>query len=241
MLGLFPGDYPTKSHGKCPDDITLSIDKKIRGIVFPCLESKTPSISVNPRLCIIMFVQAIFSIFFASALALIFFTGCPAPSEWDHQWEAIQDRIRAGDLAQAQTQLQAILPSIREKGPSDKRYAQIIYQLGDIARLEGDNNQAESYYWEALPLIAQSLGPEHLRMADPLAELAIIYQKKDQPNIALPLLKRALAIQEKTWGTSDRKLLPTLKQYHVLLMLSDDHEGAVQILTRISHLEQTHS
>jgi hypothetical protein len=92
-----------------------------------------------------------------------------------------------------------------------------------------------------LPLIAQSLGPEHLRMAGPLAELATIYQKKDQPKIALPLLKRALAIQEKTWDTSDRKLLPTLKQYHVLLMLSDDHEGAVQILTRISHLEQTHS
>ena len=188
-----------------------------------------------------MVVQPRFSIHLASALALIFFTGCSAPSEWDHQWEAIQDRIRAGDLAQAQTQLQAILPSIREKGPSDKRYAQIIYQLGDIARLEGDDNQAESYYWEALPLIAQSLGPEHLRMADPLAELAIIYQKKNQSKIALPLLKRALAIQEKTWGTSDRKLLPTLKQYHVLLMLSDDHEGAVQILTRISHLEQTRS
>ena len=78
-------------------------------------------------------------------------------------------------------------------------------------------------------------------MADPLAELAIIYQKKDQPKIALPLLKRALAIQEKTWGTSDRKLLPTLKMYHVLLMLSDDHEESAQILARISHLEKTHS
>ena len=219
----------------------FSIEERIRENGLPFLKSKTPRISVNLLHCIIMFVQPIFSILLASALALIFFTGCPAPSEWDHQWEAIQDRIRAGDLAQAQTQLQAILPSIREKGPSDKRYAQIIYQLGDIARLEGDNNQAESYYWEALPLIAQSLGPEHLRMADPLAELAIIYQKKDQPKIALPLLKRALAIQEKTWGTSDRKLLPTLKRYHVLLMLSDDYEGAVQILTRISHLEQTHS
>jgi len=188
-----------------------------------------------------MFVQPNYSFFFISALAFVCCIGCSAPSEWDHQWEAIQDRIRAGDLAQAQTQLQAILPSIREKGPSDKRYAQIIYQLGDIARLEGDNNQAESYYWESLPLIAQSLGPEHLRMANPLTELAIIYQKKDQPNIALPLLKRALAIQEKTWGTSDRKLLPTLKKYHVLLMLCDDHERAVQILARISHLEQTHS
>jgi len=179
------------------------------------------------------------SFFLASALALVFFTGCSESSEWDQQWEAIQRSIRAGNLSHAQTQLQNILPSIRENGPSDMRYAQVIYQLGDIARLEGDMTQAESYYWKSLPLIAQSLGPEHVRMADPLTELATIYQQKGQPKIAAPLLKRALAIREKTWGTSDRQLLPTLKQYHVLLMLIDNHEEAVQILTRISHLEKT--
>jgi hypothetical protein len=162
MLGVVPFGYPTKSQRKCPGNAMLFIEKRIRENGLPFLKSKTPRTSINLLHCIIMFVQPIFSILLASALALTFFTGCPAPSEWDHQWEAIQDRIRAGDLAQAQTQLQAILPSIRKKGPSDKRYAQIIYQLGDIARLEGDNNQAESYYWEALPLIAQSLGPEHL-------------------------------------------------------------------------------
>ncbi len=185
-----------------------------------------------------MFVQPIVSIILAAALALTFFTGCPSPSEWDQQWEAIQTSIRTGDLSQAKIQLQTILPSIRRKGPSDTRYAQIIYQLGDIARMEGDAAQAESYYWEALPIIAESLGPEHLHMADPLTELSTIYQKKGQPKIALPLLKRALAIREKTWGTSDRKLLPTLKQYHILLMLTDDQDKSVQILTRITHLEQ---
>ena len=188
-----------------------------------------------------MFIQPIFSIILTSALTLVFFTGCSAPSEWDQQWEAIQVSIRRGDLSQAKIQLQTILPSIRQNGPSDTRYAQIIYQLGDIARLEGDTSQAESYYWEALPLIARSLGPEHLRMADPLTELSTIYQKKDQPKIALPLVKRALAIREKAWGLSNRKLLPTLKQYHVLLMLTNDQEEGVKILTRITHLEQTSS
>jgi len=185
-----------------------------------------------------MIVQPNFAIFLISALALIIFTGCPAPSEWDNQWEAIQDRIRAGDLDQAQSQLQAILPSIRKKGPSDKRYAQIIYQLADIARLKEDNKQAESYYWEALPLIAQSLGPEHLRMANPLAELAIIYQKKDQPKIALPLLKRALALREKTWGQSDPQLLPTLIQYYGLLLATGRHQDADAIQTRIYNLQR---
>lgn len=186
-----------------------------------------------------MVIQPMLSFFLASALSLIFFTSCSEPSEWDQQWEGIQNNVRAGNLSHAQTQLQSILPSIRENGPSDTRYAQIIYQLGDIARLEGNTTQAESYYWKALPLIAQSLGPEHLHMADPLTELATIYQHKGQPKIAAPLIKRALAIREKTWGTSEGQLLPTLKQYHVLLMLIDNHEEAVQILTRISHLEQT--
>ena len=181
------------------------------------------------------------SMIVVSALVLTFFAGCPAPSEWDQQWEAIQTSIRRGDFSQAKTQLQTILPSIRQNDPFDTRHAQIIYQLGDIARLEGDAGQAETLYWKALPLIAESLGPEHLHMADPLTELATIYQKKDQPKIALPLLKRALAIREKTWGASDRKLLPTLKQYHILLMRTNDQKEGVTILTRITRLEQTPS
>ncbi len=164
-------------------------------------------------------------------------TGCPNSSEWELEWESIQNSIRAGDLPQAQTQLQTILPSIRENGPSDHRYAKIIYQLGEIARLQEDDDRAESYFWEAMPLIVQSLGPEHVNMADPLEKLASIYQKKGDVKIALPLFKRALALREKNWGASDPKLLPTLKQYHVLLMLGDHHEEAVKILTRISHLD----
>ncbi len=182
--------------------------------------------------------QLISCILLSFTFSLVGLTGCSGSSEWDQQWETIQDDIRKGNLSHAKTQLQSILPLIREKGPSDRRYAQIIYQLGDLARLEGDTKQAESLYWEALPLIAKSHGPEDLHMADPLTEIASIYQNNNQPDIALPLLKRALAIREKTWGVSNRQLLPTLKQYHIVLMLADKQEEAVKILTRISHLEQ---
>lgn len=133
------------------------------------------------------------------------------------------------------------LTILRDNGPTDERYGQVIFQLADIARLEGNSKQAESYYWKALPLIAQSLGPEHVRMAAPLTELATLYEHKDQPTIAIPLLKRALALREKAWGTSNKQLLPTLKHYHAVLMLSDHHEEAIGILIRISHLEQTPS
>ena len=168
-------------------------------------------------------------------------TGCPASSEWDQQWQHIQQTIQEGRLQEAKELLKGILPSLRDNGPTDERYGQVIFQLADISRLEGNIDQAESYYWKALPLIAQSLGPEHARMADPLTELATLYEQKKQPAVALPLLKRALAIREKTWGTGNRQLLPTLKHYHVLLMLSDRHKEAVEVLTRISHLEQTPS
>lgn len=190
---------------------------------------------------IIVSVQPTFTVFAASLITLCILTGCSEHSEWDQQWDTIQNTIRAGDLLQAKTQLHTILPSIQAIGPTDERYGQIIYQLGDIARLEGDLNLAESYYWKALPLIGQSLGPEHPHMADPLTRLATIYEHKAQPTVALPLLKRALAIRQKAWGDSSRQLLPTLKHYHLLLMLNDHHEEAVQILGRISHLEQTPS
>ena len=172
---------------------------------------------------------------------LCFVTGCPASSEWDQQWQHIQSIIQEGRLQEAKDLLQDTLPSLRANGPTDERYGQVIFQLATIARLQGNLSQAESYYWKALPLIAQSLGPEHVHMADPLSELATLYEAKSQPNVALPLLKRALAIREKTWGHSSKQLLPTLKHYHVLLMLSDHHEEALGILTRISHLEQTPS
>ena len=180
-----------------------------------------------------LFPQAWLPLFFLCILA-----GCPSSSEWDQRWQNIQLLVQNGHYQEAKELLHHILPSLRDNGPTDEKYGKVIFQLADIARLEGNQSQAESYYWKALPLIAQSLGPEHLRMAATLTELAALYEHKDQPKVALPLLKRALAIQEKTWGDSTRLLLPLLKHYHVLLMRSDRHEEAVQVLTRISLLEQ---
>ena len=169
------------------------------------------------------------------------FTGCPTPSEWDQQWQQVQQALQADRLEEAKELLEDILPSLQNNGSTDKRYGEAIFQLAEIARREEKFDQAESYYWKALPLIAESRGPEHIRMADPLTELATLYQHKEQPSVALPLLKRALAIREKSWGLSNKELLPTLKHYHLLLMLNDRHEEAVGILTRISHLEHPSS
>jgi tetratricopeptide (TPR) repeat protein len=163
-------------------------------------------------------------------------TGCPMSSEWDRQWEQIHATLSRGELQEAKELLHRLLPSVREKGPTDERYALVIFQLGEVSRLEGHESQAEAYYWEALPLLAQSVGPEHLRMADPLAALASVYHHKGQPEVAVPLLKRALAIREKSWGLSDPQLLPTLQTYHALLATAGHQEEAMDITGRIERI-----
>ena len=163
-------------------------------------------------------------------------TGCPTATEWERQWEKMHARLSRGQLQEAKELLHQMLPSVREKGPTDERYALVVFQLGEVSRLEGQESQAEGYYWESLPLFAQSMGPEHLRMADPLAALASLYHDKDQPEIAVPLLKRALAIREKSWGPSDPRLLPLLQTYHALLLTADHPEEAMEITGRIERI-----
>ncbi len=172
-------------------------------------------------------------------LILAMVPGCTERSDWDHQRETIQGHIQAGELLEARQLLLAILPAVQKEPATRAQHAQVMIQLGDIEQREGNYQQAESYFWKALPLIAQSLGPEHVQMADPLARLATLYQQKDQPTIAAPLAKRALAIQEKTWGMSDRRLLPTLKQYQIILMETGNTQQAVTILNRLTQLEQS--
>ena len=167
---------------------------------------------------------------------LCLLTGCPASSEWDRQWEHMHATLSRGEIQEAKELLHRLLPLVREKGPTDERYALVIYQLGEVSHLEGQESQAEAYYWEALPLFAQSVGPEHLRMADPLAALASVYHHKGQPEVAVPLLKRALAIREKSWGVSDAQLLPTLQTYHALLLTADHQEEAMDITDRIERI-----
>ncbi|MEO8325598.1 MAG: tetratricopeptide repeat protein [Nitrospirota bacterium] len=163
-------------------------------------------------------------------------TGCPTSSEWDRQWEQVHAAVSHGQFQEAKDLLHRLLPSVRKQGPTDERYALVIFQLGEVARLEGQESQAEAYYWEALPLLAESLGSEHLRMADPLAALALLYQQKNQLEMARPLLKRALAIREKSWGLSDSQLLSTLQNYHALLMAGDHPEEATEIAGRIDRI-----
>jgi len=128
----------------------------------------------------------LFPLLWGLTLLLWFLTGCQAFSEWDQQWLEIQTMIQEGRLQDAKELLRHILPSVRNNGLTDARYGQVIFQLGEIARREGQPMQAEAYYWETLPLIVQSLGPEHVNMADPLAALASFVSPEGSINNGRP-------------------------------------------------------
>lgn len=167
--------------------------------------------------------------------------GCSASSEWEVQWQEIIEAIEAGNIQEAKTRLTGLLPVVQQEGPGNPHYAQVIFQLGTVAQLEGNHERAESYFWEALPLWAQSLGPEHPQMAVTLSALAALFVKKGKTDTALPLLKRAVAIEEKAWGSSDRRRIPSLIAYKNLLLSVSQEREAQEIQTYIAHIQRTHS
>ena len=73
--------------------------------------------------------EKIFSLLWTPPRLLCFLAGCPASSEWDRQWLEVHTMLQEGRLQEAKKILQDILPSVRHNGPSDTRYAQVIYHL----------------------------------------------------------------------------------------------------------------
>lgn len=167
--------------------------------------------------------------------------GCSDSSEWDAQWHEIIEAIDAENFQEAKTRLTGLLPMVQQEGPRNPHYAQVIFHLGTIAQREGRDKQAEAYFWEALPLWAQSVGPEHPQMAVTLSALAALFEKQGKTDTALPLLKRAVAIEEKAWGRSDPRRLSSLIAYHHLLLTVNHAREAQEIQVDIAHLQGSHS
>ena len=166
--------------------------------------------------------------------------GCSGPSEWDVQWKEITEAMETGNIQEAKTRLTALLPVVQQEGPRNPHYAQVIFQLGTVAQQEGNFARAESYFWEALPLWAQSLGPEHPQMAVTLSALSALFVKKGNTGNALPLLKRAVAIEEKAWGSSDQRRLPSLIAYKNLLLSVNQGPEAQEVQAHIARIQGTH-
>jgi tetratricopeptide (TPR) repeat protein len=81
----------------------------------------------------------------------------------------------------------------------------------DMARLlaaQGDYVKAESYFTEAIALIENSYGPDHLYTTRVLCSMAALYVLQERYTEAEELISRVLPIQERIYGPDHHFLVP---------------------------------
>lgn len=92
-----------------------------------------------------------------------------------------------------------------------------------VARWElGEYETAERLYQEALAVLRATVGP-HPLLADALCGLVMLYQQRDDPGKALPLVNEALAIRAEVFGTDHPLYLETLQTLGIAAAMADDY------------------
>ncbi len=77
--------------------------------------------------------------------------------------------------------------------------------------------EAEAFYQHSLRIWEQALGPEHLEVAYPLNNLAILYREQGKDAEAEPLYQRALRIWEQALGADHPLTRNVVRNYAMLL------------------------
>jgi len=145
--------------------------------------------------------------------------------------EAFDARMSAGALAMkesrypaAQTEFEAALKLAIAFDSADPRKAQPLEALSELNSLQGDYRTAEALDRQALSIREKVLGPENPDLAPYLARLASILRAAGKPDAAEPLVRRNLAMHEKTAGIAAAS---DYDQLAGVLQALNQFEGAV--------------
>src|SRR5690349_6174983 len=87
----------------------------------------------------------------------------------------------------------------------------------------GRREEAERTYGRALPMLEETLGPDHPEVARCLANLSALYWRRGAAAEARPLAERALSIAEAALGPDDPKT--ALARRNLALMTAGDAPG----------------
>lgn len=128
-----------------------------------------------------------------------------------------EEAIELKEYHRAEVLLLGALAQAKKWGEADPRLASVLYTLGELNRRQGNLEQAEPYFWQALPIWVKSLGAEHPNMAKGLVSLSQIYMTRQDYRKAEPLIKQALRIQEKVDGKDHPHLSSILETYSTIL------------------------
>ena len=145
------------------------------------------------------------------------------------------------------TYLSALEINENKAGPGlgHSAYAVMIapYYLVNLYRSEGRLKDAEQLLQHVLEIKEKSLGERSRSVVQTLTMLAGVYEeegKSEQAKYAkaLPLYKRALAIQEANLGPNDRELVPLLEEYADLLLKLHNDAKAAEVRARMTMISQ---
>jgi tetratricopeptide (TPR) repeat protein len=88
---------------------------------------------------------------------------------------------------------------------------------------------------------AEAFGPQDLRLATSLNNLAALYHQQGKYDEAEPLYKRSLAIVEKSLGPEHPHMATSLENYAMLLRKTNREVEAARIEARAKAIRAVHS
>lgn len=119
--------------------------------------------------------------------------------------------LEEGKLTQAEQTLEKA-KDIMKNCNINNDFVMVPFEV-DYAKLlviQGNYEQAEQCYSNALSIANKVLGEEHLYNADVMENMAELYCKMGKYEQAEPLAKKALSLKEKTFGTKHPFITPIL-------------------------------
>lgn len=127
---------------------------------------------------------------------------------------------------------EALAVRLARQGELHPRTIQDLSQLGSVAYMQQDGRAAEVYWRRELPLAERVLGPDHSEIAPMLNNVALAMIDRRAYARALPLLRRAVAIQVAQRGPDTEELIFPLFNLALALRNTGHAEEAERLLDR---------
>lgn len=149
----------------------------------------------------------------------------------------------AGDYEQAEvllrTEIEQLAALDGEAPRQEKaRRGQLWLNLGRAHYMQGELEQAEHAYQQALPLLEEGEGPYHPDTAKALTNLGAVYYARKKYDEAAVVLERAVRVSEAMMGEMDPLLLAPLNNLAAAYQGLERYKEAEAVYLRVLHIAE---
>jgi serine/threonine protein kinase len=131
-----------------------------------------------------------------------------------------------GEYVKAEATQKEVLRLAKGHPGGQRRVAETVFALGQIAAAQDRMGEAEQLHREALTMRRESRGDVHPDVADSLDALAVVVQSRGDGRSWRSLCREALAIRQKTLSAPHPDLARSLHNMGRVLMMEGDIPGA---------------